>query len=432
MGLEVRQVGTAHRLGHGKLEQSMHQKAGKNVAERLPGAVVYTKELTDFNPEFHPFLNDVNGTNMAINAGFSGVAALIYSSGSANADSGTSDADTASKLIDAAPGQNFVTTVSVGMVVRNTQPATDTFAHVTAIDDNDTLSLDADIFGSQPETYTVGAEWPGTAVTGSWNFTTDISLTDGDNGDEARFDNAFTSVMSNYTAVTGKITLTTWNEINNSLLLSFSLAGVLQGNAVDLNDYIDTGLLGTQQNFVIPKADLGLSTQTVDDMNLFLVRTGGPKVVVDLDDIQLEKAGGSIVYKATTPKGTLFHINELRLGLADNITGIVANGTMHGLAYDDFMGITSPLSNGIVFQRVQNGEVNFSVTINQLGDFLATGSNIVNAISDGTNTFITLLIEFPKPIILNGNKDDFLSFTVNDDLSGLLQFTAAARGALEV
>ena len=105
---------------------------------------------------------------------------------------------------------------------------------------------------------------------------------------------------------------------------------------------------------------------------------------------------------------------------------------MHGLAYDALLGV-SALTNGLNFQRIQGGKVSFAVSIKQLGDFLSTGSNIVNAISDGTNTFLTLLIEFPEPIVLEpGNAENFLSFTVNDDLSGFLQLTAAARGAVEV
>jgi hypothetical protein len=95
------------------------------------------------------------------------------------------------------------------------------------------------------------------------------------------------------------------------------------------------------------------------------------------------------------------------------------------------MGITSPLTNGVVFNRVQKGKTLFSVTIRQLGDFLSVGSNIINHISDGTNTFITMLVEFPEPIVLEGGPDDFLSFTVSDNLSGLLQFTASTTGALE-
>lgn len=400
------------------------------------GLLVLTRQFLDFNPEFHPFLNDVNGTNMAVDASFSGIPAFIYESGgSSNADSGTTTSQSTGKLVET--GQNFVSTVSVGMVVRNT--ATPGFAHVTVVDpDNITLDLDSDIMGNS-ETYTIGAEWPGTANAGSWDFTTDISIASANDGDEAQFDNPHTSVMSNYVAVTGKIKLTTWSEADNSLFLSFALAGVAVGNTVDLNDFIDTGLLGTQQNFVIPKAELGLSIQTVDEMILLITRSGGAKPTVDLDDIQFEKAGGSLVYKATTPLGTRFHINEIRIALADNITGITTvagnteTATVPNLGFDDFMGITSPLTNGIVFTSVQAGKTLFSVTINQLGDFLATGSNIVNHISDGTNTFITILVEFPVPIVLQGGEsENFLSFTISDDLSVLLQFTAAARGALEI
>ncbi|KKL87123.1 hypothetical protein LCGC14_1937850 [marine sediment metagenome] len=435
MTIETRQIGVAHKVGHGVVEQSMHQRPGKTVGESLPGAVVYQERLLQFDPEFHPFLNEVNGTAMNVNASFSGIPAFIYEDGdSSDADSGTTSATTANKLEDTDSGKTFTSTVSVGMVVRNTTDTT--YAHVTAIDSNTILSLDADIM-TTGENYTIGAEWPGTAISGSWNFTPDISISSANDNDECRLDNPHTSVMSNYVAVTGKITLTTWDDVNNTLLLSFGLAGVLAGNSVDLNDFIDTGLLGTQQNFVIPKADLGLSTQTVDDMNLVITRTAGVKPTVDLDDIQFEKAGGSVVYRATTPKGTMFHIDELRLALAGNITGITTvagateNATVPNLSYDKLLGVPA-LANGIVFTRVQDNEIRFSVTIKQLGDFLATGSNIVNHISDGINTFIALLVVFPVPIILDGSKQDFLSFTVNDDLSSLLQFTAAARGAIEV
>lgn len=428
MTIETKQVGLDFTNGQDKLEQAMHKKVS-----RPPGAVVYQELLIDFLPEVHPFLNPVNGTAMNINAGFTGFPAFIYEDGdSSNADSGTTDGTTASKLVDS--GQNFTSTVSVGMVVRNTTDTT--FAHVTAIDNDTTLSLDADIMMSG-ETYTIGAEWPGTVVSGSWDFTTDISITGANNNDECQFDNPHTSVMSNYVAVTGKITLTTWNQLDNSLFLRFSLASVLIGNQVNLNDFIDTGLLGVQQNFAIPKASLGLSTQTIDEMNLVITRSGGAKPTVDLDDIQFEKANGSIIYKATTPKGTIYHIDEIRVAIADNITGITTvagateNATVPNLSFDKFLGINA-LANGVIFQRVQDGKAVFSVNLNQLSDFLSSGADIVNHISDGTNTFITMLVEFQKPVILNGSKDDFLSFTINDDLSSLLQFTVVARGAIEV
>lgn len=56
--------------------------------------------------------------------------------------SGTTTATTATKLVDSA--QNFLSTVSVGDLVRNTTDST--FALVTAVDSDTTLSVDADVF----------------------------------------------------------------------------------------------------------------------------------------------------------------------------------------------------------------------------------------------------------------------------------------------
>lgn len=430
MSLEFKLIGEA---GKDSTKRQVHVHPFETVTGIHQGFVSLVHPFLNLDPEFHPFLNEVNGTKMSIDAGFSGNAALIHNgSTTTSAASGTTTSIGTAEINDT--GATFTGSVSVGMTAVDSGAV---YSHVTVRDSDIKLTLDGAIDFGNGEAYTVGAEWTAAAVAGTWNFSGDISLTDGDDGDRAQFNNPGTSVMSNYVAVTGKVTLTTWNEVNNSMNLSFALANVPVGNSVDLNDYIDTGLLGTQQSFVIPKADLGLSGQTVDDMNLVLSRTGGAKAVIDFDDIQLEVSGGSVVYKATTPRATRFHIDEIRIALADNVSGIITGSTttyptMTGLAYDDFMGITSPLANGIVFSRQKDSETVFSITIRQLGDFLATGSKIENAISDGTNTFITLLVKFPKPIILDGNKDDFLSFTINDDLSGLLEFRAAARGAVEI
>ena len=67
-------------------------------------------------------------------------------------DSGTTDGTTANKLVQS--GQNFNTTVAVDMRVHNTTD--DTYALVTAIDSDTTLSLDTDIIVSG-ETYTVNS-----------------------------------------------------------------------------------------------------------------------------------------------------------------------------------------------------------------------------------------------------------------------------------
>lgn len=62
----------------------------------------------------------------------------------ATADSGTTDGASAGKLIDA--GQNFETTVRVGMMIKNTSDTT--YTYVTAVDSDSQLSVNDDIFPS--------------------------------------------------------------------------------------------------------------------------------------------------------------------------------------------------------------------------------------------------------------------------------------------
>jgi len=348
------------------LEAHVHSFATAQRKDHA-GLLVLNKPFLDFNPEFHPFLNDDFGTAMNQNVTFSGTPEIIHNGGTST-------------------------------------------------------------------------EWTGSAVAGTWNFADSgkITITSADNNDQASFaeETPTTIDMSGFTALTGKVDLDIYNPTNNSIVIQFDNAGVLVGNSVNLNDFIDTGNF-SEQGFVVPKAELGLTTQLLDGMTITITRLGGTKPTIKFDDIQFEQTGTPAIFKATTPAKTLFHITEIRIAIADNITGITTvagateTATVPNLAFDALLGV-SALSNGLIFSRVKKGKTLFSVTIRQLGDFLATGSNIVNHVSDGTNSFITLLVVFPEPIVLEGGTDDFLSFTVNDNLSGLLQFTAAARGALEV
>jgi len=421
------------------LEAHAHSFTTAKRADHV-GLLSLTRPFLDFNPEFHPFLNSSFGTamNQSVTFGGSGLRATVIHAGvnSGSADSGTTDGSTtAFKLIQS--GQNFNTTIGPGALVHNTTDGT--FALVTVVDSDTQLNLATDIMETA-EDYVINDIWPGTAVQGTWNFADSgkFTITSANNNDEATFtvDSSHIWNMSDFKSLTGKIDLETFNDVSNTIVLEFGLDGVLVGNSVNLNDFIDTGDF-TEQNFVVPKADLGLTTQNVNSMRLTILRTGGAKPTVKFDDFQWENTGAPIVFKATTPGSTRFHITEFRIAIADNITGITTvsgateNATVPNLAFNAFLGV-SALTNGVTFARVQKGKTLFSVTIKQLGDFLATGSNIINHISDGTNTFITILIEFPEPIVLEGSSDDFLSFTINDDLSGLLVFTAAARGALEV
>ncbi len=293
-------------------------------------------------------------------------------------------------------------------------------------------------FGGTPEIIHNGGtstEWTASAVTGVWDFSTGgvVTQSGANDGDTATFaeETPTTIDISGFTALSGKIDLNTYTPINHQISFEFDNAGVQVGDTVDLDDFIDTADFASQ-TFVIPLTNFNFASDNVDGFSIIITRSGGAKPAMTFDDITLQQTGGAAIFKATTPPGTRFHITELRIAFADALAATLLNGTMHGLAYDKLLAV-SALTNGILFRRVENGETLFAVPIKQLGDFLATGSNIVNAISDGTNTFITLLVEFPEPIVLKGGAfENFLSFTIADDLSGLLQFTAAARGALEI
>lgn len=278
------------------------------------------------------------------------------------------------------------------------------------------------------------SEWTASIIAGTWNFADSgkATITSANNNDSADFFNYVEPTnLANFTAITGLVDLDIYNSINNSIIVQFDIGGINVGNSVDINDYIDTGVF-TEQTFVIPKADMGLTTQLVDGFNIRMTRIGGGKPTVKFDNVQIEASGTPAVFKATTPLGTRYHIKELRIRIEDAFDSTLANSTIPNFPIDQILGVTQ-LTNGIVFSRVQNGKTLFGISLKNLGDFLATGSTLINETGNATNSGFTLLVRFPKLIVLEGNdKLNFLSFTINDDLSGLTRFTAAAVGAVEI
>jgi len=252
---KTRIVGTQ---GKGAKEVEQHVHPFKTAGGNHVGAVVLQERFLNFNPEFHPFLNENFGTAMNQNIAFSGVPEIIHNGGTS-------------------------------------------------------------------------VEWTGTAIAGTWNFADGgtITITSANNNDEASFaeETPTTIDMSNFTALTGSVDLNIYNPNNNSIIIQFDNAGTLVGNSVDLNDFIDTGNFATQ-SFVIPKADLGLTTQLLDGMSLRITRTGGARPTIAFDDIQFEASGDPAIFKATTPLGTSFHITEIRIRMEDAISTVLTDASM--------------------------------------------------------------------------------------------------------
>jgi len=412
------------------LEQHVHPF--KTARGNHVGAVVLNERFLNFRPEFHPFLNDTFGTAMNQNIAFGSVAVTIHDGGtSSSADTGTADTNTPNHVIQS--GKTFSNTTVIGSSVNNTSGGL--FANVTIVADTD-LTCDDDVCPNGNEAYIIDAVWDGTAIAGTWDFSTSgvITLTAGNDGDEANFNTSNALQLynwANFTAFTGAVNLNTYSGNLNDIFMSFDLNGTLVGNTVRLNNFIDTGDFGAQQ-FIVPKVALGLTTQNVNGLTLLVERTGGAKPDMTFDNLQLEASGTPAVFKATTPLGTRFHITEIRIRFEDAISAVLTDGSMPNIDPNAILGV-SALTNGILFASVQGGKNIFSVTLKDLGDFLATGSNLINVSGNATNTGLTLVIEFPEPIVLEGGEsENFLSFTISDNLSALTRFTAAARGALEV
>ena len=278
--------------------------------------------------------------------------------------------------------------------------------------------------------------WTGSAISGSWNFASTVQAKDGTksidgtnttNNNEALLSTSNTD-LSSYTALTGWIYVTDWSDRGTlkEVEMEFRNSGVVTGNFINLSTYINEFDLDVWQKFTIPLTDFGAATATVNEL---VVRTrdigGGPPPDYFLDVIQLEEVGTPIVYEIR-PQTDYGFIDTLGWVVANNVPSTVTNGTLLGLSYDDLLGVT--LTNGINIQSFRNGEVKFSTTITGLGDVLQSpGQEIISHMSDGTNTFIKMEIQFKEMLPFNKKTDDYFRLTVSDDLSSLLRLRFAAR-----
>jgi len=290
-------------------------------------------------------------------------------------------------------------------------------------------------FAGTPEGIHNGGDaalWTAAAGSGTWNFAdttapqaglNHISITGADDLDFATFSDATETNMANYTAITGQVRLEAYNGALNTVLIKMRNNGSDVGVAVNLNNYITTSQLGVYQSIVIPKADLGLNGDTIDEMVITLTRSGGAKPIVYFDEIQIEETGDSLRYTVVPAAGTVLHVTQVVFTVADTGTAGAA------YAYNK-IGAISTLANGIVFNAVSVGENLFSSTIKQNSDFLNAAGEISNKIDDGVNTFYTVNVDVgaAQTVRLDSREEDSLSVVINDDLSGLDLFTAVAVG----
>jgi hypothetical protein len=247
------------------------------------------------------------------------------------------------------------------------------------------------------------------------------------NNDAALFEDGTTTDMSNFTGLQGAIYVTSWpGSGTKEITVEARLATVTAGNSVNLSNYINTAAQNTWQTFIIPKADMGLGTDTVDELVITTIDIGGGQPPnYYLDDMLWVGTGGlePVAYKIEPVDGENSFISKLSVIMADVVTETAAT------AYDKILGLNS-LSIGITFTRQADGETIFADPLKQLSDFFQSPADIIFLTGgDSSHRWIKIESSFDPPIELK--RDDFLSMTVNDNLSGLLLLRASCRVLVE-
>ncbi len=306
---------------------------------------------------------------------------------------------------------------------------------------NPTFGMDMNqnvTFGGTPELIHDGGDnagWTGAIGVGTWNFadtatpqagTNHVSITAANDSDFASFTDATETDMSSHTAITGQIQLVAYNEALNSTILQFRNNGLDVGTSVDLNDFMNPAILGSYQGFVVPKDEMSASDITVDELTITIVRRSGPRPTIFFDVLQIENTGTPARFEVIPDKGTRLHVDRVLMQWIDVGTG----GTAH--AYNK-IGALSALSNGIVLASRLLGRPEFGFPVRQLSDILSVGWSVKDLVDDGTNTLVKvqLFIDSEERLILDSRTGDNQSITINDDLSGLLKFTAITNGRVE-
>ena len=291
-------------------------------------------------------------------------------------------------------------------------------------------------FGGTPELIhngTDSVEWTAVATVGTWDFasTTQANTTYGgtksiealnmSDGDTATISKGSDLAFANFTAVTGFIYLTRFNQSFQEILISFTDNGILVGTSMDLMNFVDGGLLNVWQKFSISKASLGQNGTSVDALVIQFTSTGGSAPRAYFDDIRVEESGG-VVFTARPPNGNTVIFDRYEFLFADALAGTVADGTMAGLDHNKILGLTS-LTNGFAFQRVAEGVPQVSLVMRNFGDMMGFTFNPEPVpFSDGTNTIIKMVALLPEPAVLNGKSGDKVTVTINDDMTGLTIF----------
>lgn len=263
--------------------------------------------------------------------------------------------------------------------------------------------------------------------------TQSIDGTGANNNDAMLLTRSSAVSFSNYVALTGWIYITSWSTRGSvkEVRMKFRLAGSDIGTEIDLSEYININTQNEWQAFTIPLTNFALSGTTLDELVITNIDIGGgPAPDYYLDDLELTaSASGTPTEYSVGPreeetmfvKGIEFFF-VFPYDPTATVAGATENFTVPFLSYNNFLHL-SALTNGLNIRRIQNGDTGFSINVKNNFELLSgTNRKVDYFFSDGTNTMLKISSDFAGPVELYGYSNDKYSFTVNDNLSSLLEF----------
>jgi hypothetical protein len=250
-------------------------------------------------------------------------------------------------------------------------------------------------------------------------------------GDICQITKGSSQDLTSYSAITMWINVdSNWITDSVSFYGWDTGTGLIVGNDIKLEDYANINVYNVWHAITIPLSDMGLTDQTIDSFRFQYVQRVGSPVNFFIDELIIQETGAPIKFTIKPNLGTWLHVYDYTFTFVDAYTGILADATMPLLSYDKILNET--LATGLSYNRIQGGDTKFTQTVKALMDIMEfPGTYITGTGSDGTNGWITIRSIHTDPFILKSEDDDSLSFSVNDDMSGLIRVRISAGCKIE-
>jgi len=251
--------------------------------------------------------------------------------------------------------------------------------------------------------------------------------------DTITFNKGSNLTLDNYVSVSFWVNIDKdWDGSDSIEFYGFDTGlGSQVGTSILLQDYINISSFDVWQKATIPLSSMNMTSGVIDSIRFTLIGKTGKAPKLYFDEIMFNETGEPIQYCVEPLGHEIWKVYEMHLTMVAPYAGTLADGTMQSIPYDGFLNLGT-LPGGINIQREQGNEIKFNITFNDFIDAIASPSakNLISG-SDGTNTWFTLSLKFPKPFFLDARSHDNVTVSITDDLSSLLFFKMSITYASE-